>query len=72
VRRFHPQSPWASLRWPLFASIGVLGYGVAGYTFVLGWSFIDGLYMTLLTMTAVGFTEVRPLDTAGKSSRSRF
>jgi voltage-gated potassium channel len=66
VRRFHPQSPWASLRWPLFASIGVLGYGVAGYTFVLGWSFIDGLYMTLLTMTTVGFTEVRPLDTLGK------
>jgi voltage-gated potassium channel len=66
VRRFKPQSPWASLRWPLFASIGVLGYGVAGYTLVLGWSFIDGLYMTLLTMTTVGFTEVRPLDTAGK------
>lgn len=61
-----PQSPWASLRWPLFASAGVLGYGVAGYTLVLGWSFIDGLYMTLLTVTTVGFTEVRPLDTAGK------
>ena len=66
MRRFTPQSPWASLRWPLFASVGVLVYGVAGYSVVLGWSFIDGLYMTLLTMTTVGFTEVRPLDTAGK------
>src|ERR687895_295294 len=66
MRRMNPQSPWASLRLPLFASVGVLVYGVAGYSVVLGWSFIDGLYMTLLTMTTVGFTEVRPLDTAGK------
>lgn len=31
-----------------------------------GWGFIDALYMTMLTLTAVGFTEVHPLDTTGK------
>lgn len=31
-----------------------------------GWSFIDALYMTIITMTTVGFREVRELDTSGQ------
>lgn len=31
-----------------------------------GWSFIDALYMTVMTVTTVGFREVQPLDTAGR------
>jgi voltage-gated potassium channel len=31
-----------------------------------GWSFIDALYMVLMTLTTVGFEEVRPLDTSGE------
>jgi voltage-gated potassium channel len=31
-----------------------------------GWSFEDALYMTVITLTTVGYGEVRPLDDAGR------
>jgi voltage-gated potassium channel len=31
-----------------------------------GWSFSDALYMTVITLTTVGYGEVRPLDEAGR------
>jgi len=31
-----------------------------------GWSFLDALYMTAMTLSTVGFREVRPLDTGGQ------
>ncbi len=40
--------------------------GTAGYMILEGWSFIDSLYMSVITLTTVGFREVRPLDTSGK------
>jgi voltage-gated potassium channel len=40
--------------------------GVFGYTFFFDFSFIDGLYMTIITITTVGFSEVNPLSPEGK------
>jgi voltage-gated potassium channel len=40
--------------------------GVLGYMVFEGWSFIDALYMTVITVTTVGYREVRPLDTSGQ------
>ncbi len=40
--------------------------GVLGYIFLEGWSFIDALYMTVITLTTVGYREVRDLDTIGQ------
>ena len=37
-----------------------------GYEVIEGWSFIDALYMTVTTITTVGFTEVHPLSFAGR------
>ncbi|MGZ4149649.1 MAG: potassium channel family protein, partial [Actinomycetota bacterium] len=54
------------LRWVLLGLAGVVVYGVAGYMLLEGWSFNDALYMTVMTMTTVGFREVRPLDTGGR------
>ena len=31
-----------------------------------GWSFLDGLYMTITTITTVGFMEIHPLSFAGR------
>jgi voltage-gated potassium channel len=31
-----------------------------------GWTFIEALYMTVITMATIGFSEVRPLSTAGR------
>lgn len=43
----------------------LLLFGVVGYVVVEGWSFLDALYMTVITVTTVGFEEVHPLGTGG-------
>lgn len=40
--------------------------GVAGYHFIEHIGFIDALYMTVITISTVGFSEVIPLSQAGK------
>jgi voltage-gated potassium channel len=40
--------------------------GTAGYALLEGWSFSDALYMTVITITTVGFMEVHPLSGAGR------
>jgi voltage-gated potassium channel len=41
-------------------------YGTVGYMALEGWPFLDALYMTIITMTTVGFREVNELDTGGR------
>lgn len=40
--------------------------GVLGYRFLSGYSWINSIYMTVITITTVGFAEVNPLDTKSK------
>ena len=40
--------------------------GTGGYMLIERWSFFDALYMTVTTVTTVGYREVRPLDTEGR------
>jgi voltage-gated potassium channel len=40
--------------------------GSAGYMLIEHMSFLDALYMTVITITTVGYEEVKPLDTAGR------
>ena len=40
--------------------------GTIGYMVVEGWSLGDALYMTIITMSTVGYREVRPLDGSGR------
>ena len=46
--------------------LGLIVCGVAGYMIIEGWSFIDALYMTITTVTTVGFREVNTLSDAGR------
>lgn len=46
--------------------IGILAIGVVGYTLLEGWSLPESLYMTVITLSTVGFSEVRPLTPAGR------
>lgn len=41
--------------------------GTAGFMIVEGWSFLDALYMAAITITTVGYMEVHPLSTAGRT-----
>ncbi len=40
--------------------------GVFGYEAISGYTFVDALYMTVITMSTVGFGEVYPLDDESK------
>ncbi len=43
----------------------VICVGTAGYV-AMGWSLSDGLYMTVITLTTVGYREVQPLNDVGR------
>ena len=40
--------------------------GVAGFHFIEGWSWFDGFYMVLTTITSIGYGEIHPLSHAGR------
>jgi len=44
----------------------LLALGTSGYMIIERWSFIDSLFMTVTTITTVGYREVQPLDTKGR------
>ncbi|MEM5947260.1 potassium channel protein [Spirochaetia bacterium 38H-sp] len=44
----------------------LLGVGTLGYSTIEGWNIIDSLYMAIITLTTVGFSEVAPLSNTGK------
>lgn len=50
----------------LTALIFILGAGTVGYHLIEGWSFLNSLYMAVITITTVGFGEVQPLSQAGR------
>lgn len=50
----------------LLALAGLLAVGVIGYRVLEGMTFTDALYMTVITITTVGFQEVEPLSEAGR------
>ncbi len=43
----------------------VLG-GMAGFHFIEGWPWFDGFYMTITTLTTIGYTETHPLSHGGR------
>jgi voltage-gated potassium channel len=53
-------------RLPLLLLGSAVAVGTVGYHLIEGWSFLDALYMTVTTLTTVGFREVQPLSTAGR------
>ena len=53
-------------KWIVFLLFSIMAVGVIGLMFIEGWSFLDALYMTVITMSTVGFKEIHPLTTEGK------
>ncbi len=45
----------------------LLFLGSLGYIYFEGWSFGESLYMTIITLSTVGFQEIRPLSEAGRA-----
>jgi len=45
----------------------LLAGGTLGYVVIEGWPSFDALYMTVITLTTVGYLEVHPLSSAGRA-----
>lgn len=54
-------------RLPLALLTGAVAYGVLGYVLLLGWSVRESLYMTVITLSTIGYREVRPLGAGGEA-----
>ena len=51
---------------PFIILLGIFIASIIGYIAIEGYSFLDAVYMTTITVTTAGFQEVRPLSTGGK------
>ena len=56
---------WELLQ-PFLLLLAVATVGVTGYMLVENFRFVEALYMTVITITTAGFTEVRPLTDNGR------
>lgn len=54
------------LVWSIGGFVAIVVIGTIGYEVIEGWSFLDAIYMTITTITTVGFREVHPLSDAGR------
>ena len=44
----------------------VIAIGTVGYHYIEGWTWFDGFYMVVTTLTTIGYQEVHPLSHAGR------
>ncbi len=63
-RALHRRGPQAALGAALFGLWIVVG--TLGYHWLEGWPLLDALYMTVITLTTIGFGEVHPLSPQGR------
>lgn len=47
--------------------LSIIFFGTVGYVAVEGMTVFDALYMTVITISTVGFSEIRPLSPAGRT-----
>src|SRR3712207_8837324 len=63
---YEPRVALRRIERALLALAAITVAGVVGYMVFEGWSFTEALYMTVITLTTVGYREVRPLDATGQ------
>jgi len=47
-------------------SLIIFSIGTAGYMIIEGWDLIDSIYMTIITITTVGFSEIHQMSKSGR------
>lgn len=66
VKAYEPRLALRRVQSAVAALAVIAAVGVLGYVVFEGWSFTDSLYMTVITLTTVGYKEVRVLDVSGQ------
>jgi voltage-gated potassium channel len=68
-----PGGLWAwQYRWPrrlivlVAITLALVLAGTVGYVFIEDWGWFDALYMTVITLSTIGYGEVHPLSDAGR------
>lgn len=56
----------SKLQKAIFLLASLVAIGVLGYMLLSGYSFVDALYMTVITISTVGFSEIEPLNDVEK------
>src|SRR5919107_574966 len=59
---YGPSDALRQIRVASLALVTIALIGTAGYMLLLGWPFLDALYMTVISMTTVGYKEVHDLS----------
>ena len=62
----NPRDPWFRLRVLAAVALSILAVGTAGYVVLEDATLLDAFYMTLITLTTVGFGEIIELDATGR------
>ena len=57
---------WIGWRLVALVILAVHVVGTLGYVLIEGWSAWDAFYMTVITVTTVGYGEVHPMSQAGR------
>lgn len=55
-----------NLRFIAGALLLVMAAGTAGFHYIEGWSWFDGFYMVITTLTTIGYQETHPLSQMGR------
>ena len=62
-----PKPWWIGWRMVALVILAVHVVGTLGYVLIEGWSAWDAFYMTVITVTTVGYGEVHPMSQAGRA-----
>lgn len=65
-RSYEPRLALRRVQSAILALVVIAAVGIFGYMVFEEWSFTDALYMTVITLTTVGYREVRVLDASGQ------
>ena len=63
--RIAPRSPFR-IRYALLALAAALAFGTFGFHLIEGWTLADSLYVTVQTLTTVGYGDMTPRDGRGR------
>ncbi|MBC7998511.1 MAG: potassium channel protein [Leptolyngbya sp.] len=66
LKRLHKQNVVRRLLRDVLAFVALIILGTSGFMLIEHWRFLDALFMTVITLTTVGYGEVVPLSDAGK------